>query len=93
MVSMAYLKPLRALLKLVRVPPFNYFNSTRGFRYAVDPYGFGGIPQLPRGSSQVSKGPPFNKKKYLKHPLPLTGVVGRGPVRFKKQTIIIIKKN
>ena len=35
MVSVAYLNPLGPLLKLVRVPAFNYLNSPRGFRYAV----------------------------------------------------------
>ena len=35
MVSVAYLNALGALLKLVRVPSFNYLNSPRGFRYAV----------------------------------------------------------
>ena len=78
MVSMAYLKPLGALLKLVRVPPFTYLNSPRGFRFAVDRYGFSGITQLPRGSSQVSKGPPFQKKMFE------TSAI---PVRFKKTSI------
>ena len=35
MVLTAYLNPLGVLLKLVRVPSFNYLNSPRGFRYSV----------------------------------------------------------
>ena len=72
MVSTAYLNPIVALFKLVRIPlstiliPLGGLGMPSGFEKIqnlvwVPPFDFGAIPEPPRGSFLVIKGPPLKK--------------------------------